>query len=117
MSEIDHIFASNSKRKSLPTPPASASANKQKKKKKNTAKPEIPSPDINPPTSSKKRPLPETIVDTSHKFSGPSKRYKGHQTHANDANPKPDKSAKTNPIVDSAFKDSKGTSNRKFITG
>jgi hypothetical protein len=114
MSEIDHIFASNPKGISSP---ASPSANKQKKqkkkkekkKKKNTTKPEIPPRDIIPPTSSKKHPLPETIVDTSHKFSGPSKRHKGHQSHVNDANPK----SGSGPVVNPSFKDSRGASSRR----
>jgi len=116
MSEIDHIFASNSKGKSSPVNPSANKQKKQKKKKKKekkktTTKLEIPPRDITPPTSSKKRPLPETIVDTSHKFSGPYKRHKGPQSHVNDAK------SKSGPVVDPSFKDSRGASSRKFITG
>lgn len=98
MSEIDHIF---SKPKS---PPVLSSSAKKRRKKKST-KPAIPP---SPPSSSRKRPPPETVVDNS---SGPSKRPK----HVNDTNPNPKKSVKIGPVVDPAFKDSRGTSNRRFI--
>lgn len=100
MSEIDHIF---SKPKSSPVRSSSA----KKRRKKNITKPAIP---LSPP-SSRKRPLPETVVDTSHNSSGPSKRRK----HVNDTNSNPRKSVKIGPAVDPAFKDSRGTSNRRYI--
>lgn len=100
MSEIDHIF---SKAKSSPVRSSSA----KKRRKKNITKPAIPPS----PPSSRKRPLPETVVDASHNSSGPSKRHK----HVNDTNPNPRKSVKIGPAVDLAFKDSRGTSNRRYI--
>ena len=67
-------------------------------------KPSIPPTE---PSPSRKRPLPETVVDTSYNLSGPSKRRK----YASDTNPKP---VQKGPVVDPAFKDSRGTNNRRF---
>ncbi|KAJ8515269.1 hypothetical protein ONZ45_g7290 [Pleurotus djamor] len=89
-SEIDDIFASKAQAK-----PAIPSKEKKKKKKKKL----IPLPEVNdapPPT--KKRPLPETIVDTS---AAPVKRIKTQK-------------AKSQPdSTNDSFADSRGRGSRK----
>lgn len=127
MSEIDDIFAGKAKGKTSVSAPkvgpsSSNPSNKKdkKKKKKKDASDAVPnnlaSHDASPvaSSSSKKRPAPETVLDTSHHLSGPSKRHKGDQ-------PKPSEEAKASKSrskkavdADAAFKDSRGTSDRKF---
>ncbi len=66
-SEIDDIFAGKGKAKAkepIPSPSQSLPASKSSKKKnKRKSKPEVN--EQPQPSSSKKRPLPETVVDTS----------------------------------------------------
>lgn len=71
MSEIDDIFASKGKAKAKAAPPPdfSVTAEKKKKKKKDKKKKPRAAPALvelkGNPASTKKRPLPETIVDPS----------------------------------------------------
>ncbi|KAF8203697.1 hypothetical protein BJ912DRAFT_207403 [Pholiota molesta] len=128
MSEIDDIFAGKAKGKASVSAPkiAPSSSNlsnkkdkKKKKKKKEDVSDAVPndlaSHDASPvaSSSSKKRPAPETVLDTSHHLSGPLKRHKGDQ-------PKPSEEAKASKSrskkavdADAAFKDSRGTSDRR----
>ena len=116
MSEIDDIFASKGKGKvvSTPIPGPSTSSSKAppKKRKKKKSNPTGP-PSIKnakdqtegPLPSSKKRPLPETIVDTSQNVAGPSKRHKGD----------PEKKSKVDKAAEgeiAGFKDSRGSGSR-----
>jgi len=111
MSEIDDIFASKGKGKVVSTPipgPSTSSPKappkKTKKKKLNSTGP----PSIKtegPLPSSKKRPLPETIVDTSQNVAGPPKRHKGD----------PEKKSKVDKAAEgeiAGFKDSRGSGSR-----
>lgn len=120
MSEIDDIFSGKAKAKAkqpappVPTPaPAAISSfsKKDKKKKRKRADADDEAKDASASAApSTKRPVPETIVDTSHSLSGPSKRQKGA--------PKVVKSAKGDAKKldeDAAFKDSRGTSDRTLL--
>ncbi|KAF8973885.1 hypothetical protein BDZ97DRAFT_1777382 [Flammula alnicola] len=126
MSEIDDIFAGKAKGK-LPSSPlkvASSSSHpplKKDKKKKRKTKLDVVPDDPNLHTrdasavvsSSKKRPPPETVVDTSHRLSGPSKRRKGEQAPDDSKPLKSGKSSKKSVNDDVAFKDSRGSSDRR----
>ncbi|KAF5312495.1 hypothetical protein D9619_003149 [Psilocybe cf. subviscida] len=117
MSEIDDIFSGKAKAKSkgpassIPATvgaAASSSSKKEKKKKRKRADADEAKDASAPAAPSTKRPVPETIVDTSHSLSGPSKRQKGE--------PKAAKLAKGDAKKldeDAAFKDSRGTSDRR----
>ncbi|KAJ2919000.1 hypothetical protein MD484_g1400, partial [Candolleomyces efflorescens] len=101
MSEIDAIFASKGKAKATdPEAPAPKSSKKKKKQKKNTSDPQ------QAPTASKKRPAPETIVDTSVQI--PQKRQKTDRPSEQQKS-KPKKSKEE----EDSFKDSRGTGPRR----
>ncbi|PPR03154.1 hypothetical protein CVT26_008005 [Gymnopilus dilepis] len=110
MSEIDDIFASKGKQKQPPL----LSSEKKKKKKKKKADPPSPKADVVAPTS-KKRPLPETVVDTSDRLPGPSKRHKGSAAPppADDSSKKSKKVDKKKAEADEDFKDSRGSDSRR----
>ncbi|PPQ89411.1 hypothetical protein CVT25_002229 [Psilocybe cyanescens] len=124
MSEIDDIFASKAKHKDLPPPsppsllPFSKSSlkkAKKKKKRKSSAEDDPPQKDTDSSdpitaSTSKKRPAPETVVDTSDRLTAPIKRHKGLLTKGEDKAPKPSKSDKKG--LDE-FKDSRGTGDRR----
>ena len=97
MSEIDDIFSSKAKPK-------------QKRQKKLAATSSVPKFNGVEESSSKKRPLPETVVDTSDDLVGPSKRRK--KDIIPDKNSKPKKSKKSREPTD--FEDSRGSGDRKF---
>ncbi|PPQ67348.1 hypothetical protein CVT24_011531 [Panaeolus cyanescens] len=117
MSEIDDIFASKGKVKqqvSQPDPPSQASKSKSKKKKSKSEKPktaaEQPSTGKTPepvPSQSKKRSLPETIVDSSSQIAAPPKRLK-----TKDAKKSKSSNSKSGP-TDADFADSRGKSTRR----
>jgi len=92
MSEIDDIFASKAKKE-------------ETKKAKKTSTPE------DRESSSKKRPLPETVVDTSADLAGPSKRRK-KDSIIPDNNSKPKKFKKSNKQP-TDFEDSRGSGDRR----
>jgi len=97
MSEIDDIFASKAK-------------SKQKQKPSTSSLPQPKFKSVEE-SSSKKRPLPETVVDTSADLAGPSKRRK------KDSIPnKNSKSRKSKKKDDKAtdFEDSRGSGDRRF---
>ena len=96
MSEIDDIFFSKARFK-------------QKKKRKPSATPSLQKSKSVEESSSKKRPLPETVVDTSTDLAGPSKRRKKDGIH--DKNKKPKKTKKDREPTD--FGDSRGSGDRK----
>jgi len=99
MSEIDNIFASKG---ALVTSPSSSLSSKKKKKKKRPTAMAIALQDSTQPEPSKKRRLPDTIVDTSHELSTLPKRRKK------------DKSSRPgNPEDIAAFKDSRSDTGRK----
>lgn len=105
-SEIDDIFASTKKSKSLQPPPKPA-AEVPKKKKKSSKKRRH---DITEPTESTpldppaKRRIPETVFDPSQGLAAPSKRS---QTVAASEPPKKKKKASRDDEL--RFKDSRGT--------
>lgn len=104
MSEIDDIFASKGKQKVKPADPApTATDNNKKKKKKKKKKPETAP--VEEASSSKKRPVPETVVDTSVQI--PQKRQK--------VRPAPEKATKSKKEQEDEqdFKDSRGTGPRR----
>jgi len=94
MSEIDYIFSSK--------------ANSKQKKQKKLAATSLPKSKGVEESSSKKRPLPETVVDTSADLVGPSKRRK--KDIIPDKNSKPKKSKKSREPTD--FEDSRGSGDR-----
>ncbi|KAF8912809.1 hypothetical protein CPB84DRAFT_1759560 [Gymnopilus junonius] len=102
MSEIDDIFASKGKQKQDPLP----SPEKKKKKKS-----DVPLKTYAVAPTSKKRPLPETVVDTSDTLPAPSKRRKGVPPSANAKKSK--KVDKKKSDVDPEFKDSRGCESRR----
>ncbi|KJA29277.1 hypothetical protein HYPSUDRAFT_211173 [Hypholoma sublateritium FD-334 SS-4] len=124
MSEIDDIFSGKAKGKApAPTGKAVSSTNpspnkdkkKQKKKKKKTA----PAPHADVPTdvapiasSSKKRPAPETVVDTSRHLLAPAKRRKVDPVR-DDSKVSSTRPKKGIVDPDTLFKDSRGTSDRR----
>ena len=112
MSEIDDIFASKGKQKQPPL----LSSEKKKKKKKKKADPLPPKADVVAPTS-KKRPLPETVVDTSDRLPAPSKRHKGAAAPppADDSSKKSKKADKKKAEADADFKDSRGSDSRMLL--
>ncbi|KAF9475616.1 DUF1764-domain-containing protein [Pholiota conissans] len=118
MSEIDDIFAAKAKGKaSVKIPSSSSSILSRKPEKKTKKKKKAPSAsaprDASPaaPSSSKKRPPPETVVDTSHHLSGSSKR---HKSEHRPEEPKSTKhSGKNAGDPNAAFKDSRGTADRR----
>ncbi|KAJ8702786.1 hypothetical protein PTI98_001472 [Pleurotus ostreatus] len=105
-SEIDDIFAGKGKAKAndpTPSPSQSLPASKSSKKKnKRKSKPEVnEQPQV---SSSKKRPLPETIVDTSTTLGKRPKIEKRPSAKTSSSTPRDD--------ID-RFNDSRGTSSRK----
>lgn len=122
MSEIDDIFSGKGKGKTpVPAGKVVSSTNPSPKKKKQKKKKSAPAPDADVLTdvapvasSSKKRPAPETVVDTSHHLLAPAKRRKVDPVRDDSKIPstRPKKG-----IVDpdTLFKDSRGTSDRKFL--
>ncbi|KDR85140.1 hypothetical protein GALMADRAFT_83573 [Galerina marginata CBS 339.88] len=124
MSEIDDIFASKGKTKGVPLPllshfPSTPLLKKEKKSKKKKVDlsqdgtPPKPADTSNIASSSKKRPLPETVVDTSKHLEGPSKRQKFVANHDEDNNSKPHKVDQKKSSTDAEFKDSRGTGDRR----
>lgn len=109
MSEIDDIFASKGKTKELPPVPGSSlSVSKQKKKhKKKKSKIDVTedTPKENAPAS-KKRPLPETIVDPSIHSNNP----KRHRTDPSSLSKR--SKSKKDTKEESQFKDSRGDGQR-----
>ncbi|KDQ30650.1 hypothetical protein PLEOSDRAFT_1101638 [Pleurotus ostreatus PC15] len=106
-SEIDDIFAGKGKAKAkdpTPSPSQSLPASKSSKKKnKRKSKPEVnEQPQA---SSSKKRPLPETIVDTSTTLGKRPKLEKRPSAKTSSSNPRDD--------ID-RFNDSRGTSSSKL---
>lgn len=117
MSEIDAIFASKAKPDPLPVPSSSKSSEKTKTKKKKKKKGKVQ--DVVPPTpaestattTSKKRPAPETVVDTSGRLEAPAKRHKGPSTSREE---KVSRTGKSKISGDDAnFKDSRGKGDRE----
>ena len=96
MSEIDDIFSSKAK-------------SKHKKKNIPSTVPSLPKSKSVEESSSKKRPLPETVVDTSADLAGPSKRRK--KDSIPDKNSKPKKNKKSRKPTD--FEDSRGSGDRR----
>ncbi|KAJ3511210.1 hypothetical protein NMY22_g15726 [Coprinellus aureogranulatus] len=94
MSEIDDIFASKGKAKAADAPPP------EKKKKKSNKKAAPTKPE---PSSSQKRPAPETVVDPSVQI--PQKRQK--------VPPKAASKSKQDREDEEDFKDSRGTGPRR----
>ena len=107
MSEIEDIFASKGKAKPLPTQIASSSkaTSKAEKKKNKNKKSAVASYTVVP---SRKRQLPETVVDTSHELAAPPKRQKtGKEKH-----PQAAENGRENLA---AFQDSRGTSGSELL--
>lgn len=125
MSEIDDIFSGKAKGKapissgklvSSTNPSPKKDKKKQKKRKKSAPAPDAAAPtDVAPvASSSKKRPAPETFVDTSHHLLAPTKRRKVDS--ARDDSKTPGNRPKKGVVdSDTLFKDSRGTSERKFL--
>jgi len=111
MSEIDDIFASSKKAPPPPDPVPSSSKSSKKKKKKKSHE-DVVSPSLDVASSAKKRPAPETVVDTSDLLIGSSKRHKPNEEEKKYKTPKTDKKKSD---VDPDFKDSRGTGNRKCL--
>lgn len=112
MSEIDKIFAAKGNAKLIdPQPPVSSHSSKhtKKKRKHKTNLPQADNPGADPPSNSKKRPEPETIIDTSSDI---------HPKRPRLDNPlKKVKSKRSTEKDDEAiFKDSRGSTTRKFST-
>lgn len=105
MSEIDDIFASKGKPKALvqhvSASSVSSSSKKRKKKQSSTA---VKMQTATESESSKKRRLPDTIVDTSHELPLAKRRKWEKSKHGNPEN-------KSEDIV--AFKDSRGNTGRR----
>jgi hypothetical protein len=115
MSEIDAIFASKGKAKATDPQPAEApalkSSKKKKKAKKNKSDPQPVATAEEVPTTSKKRPAPETIVDPSVQI--PQKRQKADPPR--DQGTKQKSKPKKNKEEEDVFKDSRGTGPRKSV--
>jgi hypothetical protein len=112
MSEIDKIFAAKGNAKLIdPQPPVSSHSSKhtKKKRKHKTNLPQADNPGADPPSNSKKRPEPETIIDTSSDI---------HPKRPRLDNPlKKVKSKRSTEKDDEAiFKDSRGSTTRKLST-
>lgn len=123
MSEIDDIFASKGNAKiasahSHGTSSSSLSSSSKKEKRKQwIRKPAaVPSDYQQKVSPSKKRRLPETVIDTSDNLCSLPKRHKtlvGKKSMAN----KGDNTKSTDSLEDAAtFKDSRGTGSRKSST-
>ena len=108
MSEIEDIFASKGKAKALPTQNYDASskvtskAEKKKKKNKKSAVASSKTQCTEPVAPSRKRQLPETVVDTSHELTAPLKRQKT------------EKEKQPQEAEFAAFQDSRGTIGSKL---
>ncbi|KAF8807547.1 DUF1764-domain-containing protein [Phlegmacium glaucopus] len=96
MSEIDDIFASKAKSK--------------QKQKPSTSSLLQPKPKSVEEASSKKRPLPETVVDKSADLAGPSKRRKKDSISNKSSKPK---KSKKNHDKTADFEDSRGSGDRR----
>ncbi|CAA7266581.1 unnamed protein product [Cyclocybe aegerita] len=129
MSEIDNIFAFKGKAKALTTPlkdaPTSSkvlSKQDKKKMKKKMKQKTVASVDdfkaekaTPESSSSKKRPLPETVVDSSHSLQAPSKRRKGDSKRNDDHSSKSTTASKPGADTETDFKNSRGTSSRMAL--
>ena len=123
MSEIDDIFSGRAKGKapvsagklvSSTNPSPKKDKKKQKKKKKSAAPDAAPIDVASVASSSKKRPAPETVVDTSHHLLAPAKRRKVDS--ARDDSKTPGNRPKKGVVdSDTLFKDCRGTYERKFL--
>jgi hypothetical protein len=122
MSEIDDIFAFKGNAKAVsahshgPSSPSSMSKKERKKKQKSAADVKVPVDSQEKVSSSKKRRLPETIIDTSNNLHSPPKRHKTVVRNKSKAGKGGDASNVDNPEDVAIFKDSRGTSSRKLST-
>jgi len=109
MSEIDKIFAAKGNAELAdPQPPASSKHTKKKRKHKT----DLSQGEGDPPSGGKKRPEPETIIDPSSDIHH--KRPKLDRV----SNPPPKLKSKRSTEKDdeAIFKDSRGSTTRKFST-
>lgn len=116
MSEIDDIFASKGKSKTVPSPSTSVSLLKAKKKAKKARlasahddPPDASSSTITP--ASKKRPPPETVVDTSANV--PSLKRQKKETGPGKGRVRQSTKPKSSESDGGLFKDSRGSGARR----
>ncbi|KAF8349935.1 hypothetical protein F5887DRAFT_406793 [Amanita rubescens] len=112
MSEIDKIFAAKGKVKLAdPKPTVSSTSSKhiKKKRKHETNLPQVDVPGGDPPSNSKKRPEPETIIDPSSDIHH--KRPK--LDRASNPPPKPKSKRSIEKDDEATFKDSRGSTARR----
>ncbi len=126
MSEIDDIFASKGNAKVVSVHshgPSSSSLISSSKKEKKKRKKQKSAADVKAPvnsqekvSSSKKRRLPETVIDTSNHLHSPPKRHKTVVGNKSKASKVGDANNVDNPEDVAIFNDSRGTSSRKLST-
>jgi hypothetical protein len=120
MSEIDDIFAFKGNAKVVsahshgPSSSSLMSKKKKKKKQKSAADVKVPVDSQEKASSSKKRRLPETVVDTSNNLHSSPKRHKTVVGIKSKASKGGDANNVDNPEDVAIFKDSRGTSSRKL---
>lgn len=116
MSEIDNIFASKGKAKALPPQSSPAVKLSKKKQKKQIIDAHSLPIDKDETTSSsgssKKRRLPETVVDTSNDIPASFKRQKTSGAKKSKSNRDDKSQVDENNLT--SFKDSRGSSGRAF---